>query len=243
MKHRFYAQEARSDYRPIVVYERARHKLGYFDEILVTGMNQQENRRLAAEMKGKFNVPKSGRVSTLADEIQIYFDLAQQKKSDENVRRASAYSEILNRESTSPIIVTDTTLSIPENMPADKSEYKAGKRFYRRLVKEHGEVVGEILVPETIGKHTVTGSIPVYDALDLVFGVPRELTTDNTLKHDFHFYYDPELQDAALTLTSDPQHFREPRCIAIQARPAEQRRPRNGFRLAYYNEAPVRAKR
>ncbi len=242
-KGKVYAPQAISN-QGIALHSKALYTLSYFTDPVITGQNIYGSRKLAKELvKSVDDLPRTARISTLSNEMQIYRHLMEHRGK---LRRNEAYADVLERSAISPILLTDTILRVPEGHEG-KSEYVKGRKTFRRIVLEHGESVGEVFVPEGSGR-IVPGYVPVEDAIDMVYGTPIMAASDNRRKHDLHFVFDdnPEpdrishKRDVVITIAFEPTHKRNPRCLAIQGihRPSDTVE-NFGIRFVYGRESKV----
>src|SRR5262245_5418554 len=115
--------------------------VSYFSRPIRTGMNLYKSRELVGELTASLNLSPTTSISTSANEIEI---LSTQKTP----RKSAAYKDVLSREPSSPIVLTDTVLRVPRGRPAEKYEIIHGRKIYPRILVEHGREQSDVLVPE-----------------------------------------------------------------------------------------------
>ena len=100
---------------------------------------------------------------------------------------------------------TDTGLLKPKGEKEDYTMKKNGRTYWKRIVTEGGEKVGEVWVPQS-------GIAREWS----VFGIPSETAQDHNDGTETHFYFNAVLDEIALSRGrhwSDPVH-----CFRLDAR-------------------------
>ena len=145
----------------------------------------------------KAEIPEGIRMSTAGEELAIQLAL---ERAGKDTRKAKVFDDLFARGPDKVYMWqwTETGLRVPTDREAAKYETDAqGRKYWARIVLDGDKEVGEILVPEGVGR--------LAAEWDEVFGIPRVTIENQDFPHKpytTHFWF-----NATPSLDSTSGHY------------------------------------